>query len=507
MAFQPMTPPNPTATLPWYERMNPFGDFVPAAEKSARAQGLLQLGLGILGNNQGNYGALGPALARGGMQGLQAYQGALMQQSQKRRNQLQDKLLGAQINETTAQAQERQAKMLAEQQAQKTLEEEMANWRKQYAPRPVAQPEAGGGGMQFIDIQSPDQLPANVETVPGEPNMFTARVGDNQYAAYRLSPNALPAGVDPMNDPGAVRELAGRLVGRRGLLKQGSEMFDLATRLEKAKTEGRGFMQRDDGSIVLTDTRAGTVSPVADGTKPPTSRPGLPYYTWDSKQMKWVIDEAARDEYLKDKKAGATNVTTKVEAFEPASVQAQKDFTSALSKRREALQNAPSTIKNLQGIRSAVSQLKTFKGSMADKKIAIANFLNSNFGTQIAPDDLANAQALNTRLFLPVMENLRAMDAQPSQAQQMMLQEAMGRITSDPGAIIQITKIMEDSIREKVKSYQRDVESASKNNIRFPFDPTIELPESKEAKQVKRTGMYQGRKVVEYMDGSMEFAE
>jgi hypothetical protein len=146
MAFQPMTPPNPTATLPWYERMNPFGDFVPAAEKSARAQGLLQLGLGILANNQGNYGALGPALARGGMQGLQAYQGALMQQSQKRRNQLQDRLLGAQINETTAQAQERQAKMDATKNREQqwgTLLEEMNS----IAPPPQPSTVSGAGSV------------------------------------------------------------------------------------------------------------------------------------------------------------------------------------------------------------------------------------------------------------------------------------------------------------------------------------------------------------------------
>jgi hypothetical protein len=164
MAFQPMTPPNPTATLPWYERMNPFGEFVPAAEKSARAQGLLQLGLGILANNQGNYGALGPALARGGMQGLQAYQGALMQQSQKRRNQLQDKLLGAQINETTAQAAERQAKM----DATKNREQQWGALLKELEsiPMPEQPTQIGGPGSVGPDGQA---IAPSISVVGGKP--------------------------------------------------------------------------------------------------------------------------------------------------------------------------------------------------------------------------------------------------------------------------------------------------------------------------------------------------
>lgn len=102
---------DPLATAPWYERMNPFGEFVPAAEKGARADALLQMGLGMLASNQGNYGSFLPALSRGGMMGLQAYQQALQSQGAKKRQGLQDRLLQSQIGEVTAQAQERSAKM------------------------------------------------------------------------------------------------------------------------------------------------------------------------------------------------------------------------------------------------------------------------------------------------------------------------------------------------------------------------------------------------------------
>lgn len=45
-------------------------------QANAQRMGLLAAGLGMLANNTGHYGAAGPAIAAGGLQGLQAYQGA-----------------------------------------------------------------------------------------------------------------------------------------------------------------------------------------------------------------------------------------------------------------------------------------------------------------------------------------------------------------------------------------------------------------------------------------------
>ena len=61
-------------------------DFLLGNDNSDQAQaarmGLLAAGLGMLANNTGHYGAAGPAIAAGGLTGLQGYQGALDQQAQ-----------------------------------------------------------------------------------------------------------------------------------------------------------------------------------------------------------------------------------------------------------------------------------------------------------------------------------------------------------------------------------------------------------------------------------------
>lgn len=59
-------------------------------DSNATRMGLLAAGLGMLANNQGHYGAAGPAIAAGGLQGLAAYQGA-------QDNALQDKYRRAQL--------------------------------------------------------------------------------------------------------------------------------------------------------------------------------------------------------------------------------------------------------------------------------------------------------------------------------------------------------------------------------------------------------------------------
>lgn len=49
----------------------------PEDKRAAASQGLLSAGLGILANNYGNYGALGPALGKGGLLGIETYQNQL----------------------------------------------------------------------------------------------------------------------------------------------------------------------------------------------------------------------------------------------------------------------------------------------------------------------------------------------------------------------------------------------------------------------------------------------
>lgn len=100
-------------------RLNPFPAGLDPDAGDARAQAILMAGLGMLAGNQGNYGATLPALAQGGMAGLQGYRNALKEQGDRRLRLLQEKLVGSQIAENDSQALLRKTKMTEEERLRK----------------------------------------------------------------------------------------------------------------------------------------------------------------------------------------------------------------------------------------------------------------------------------------------------------------------------------------------------------------------------------------------------
>jgi hypothetical protein len=55
------------------------------------------------------------------------------------------------------------------------------------------------------------------------------------------------------------------------------------------------------------------------------------------------------------------------------------------------------------------------------------------------------------------MDNLKKMDAQPSQLQQKMMMDALGNVNADPNAILRITDIMDEVIRGKVSAHNKRI--------------------------------------------------
>ncbi len=105
----PMLAANPS-TGGILSRFNLFPENLSDDARSARADALVQLGLGMIQGNTGNYGAIMPSLAAGGIAGFQGYKNALREQAQRRQAMLQERLINSQIGENQAQMLERQRK-------------------------------------------------------------------------------------------------------------------------------------------------------------------------------------------------------------------------------------------------------------------------------------------------------------------------------------------------------------------------------------------------------------
>lgn len=174
--------------------------------------------------------------------------------------------------------------------------------------------------------------------------------------------------------------------------------------------------------------------------------------------------------------APAVTSSVKIDNFEPANTQLQKETANSLVKTYESLQNTPSTLAALRQAK-ALAKDNQFVGSMGDTKLNVAKFFNNNLGTNIAPEQVANAETLRSALFVNVMDNLKKMDAQPSQMQQQMMMDAMGKLTTDPKALPQVISLWEDIIKSRLKEHNRRVGEAKTNGLKFPYDITVR-PES-----------------------------
>ena len=206
--------------------------------------------------------------------------------------------------------------------------------------------------------------------------------------------------------------------------------------------------------------------------------------------------------------AGAPRQMTLVNAYTPASEEAQKDYMKGVRGTWDQLKNAPQALDNINKAKQLVPAAKGFMGPGGEVALDAAKFLNNRIGTSINVEGVKSAEELRSRIFFNIMENLKKMDAQPSQQQQMIMQEALGKLGTDPGALPRILDAYGDSVRQKVDIYNKDVRGATERGVKFPFDPVITLEPNSSAgggRQVVRTGKHNGKTVVQYSDGSVEY--
>jgi hypothetical protein len=178
-------------------------------------------------------------------------------------------------------------------------------------------------------------------------------------------------------------------------------------------------------------------------------------------------------------RASAPNMTSinNVMAFEPFANKVQSKMGEGLVENYANLKNIPSQIKSLD--RAAQLAPKSFAGSMAEQKLGIAKFFNNNLGTNISGEKVKNTEELRSALFTNVMENLKKLDASPSQQQQQILQQSMGSIGTDPNAIPLVVNTYKQILIDKAKQHNLQVRQAQEGPAKlvYPYDISIPLVE------------------------------
>lgn len=199
-------------------------------------------------------------------------------------------------------------------------------------------------------------------------------------------------------------------------------------------------------------------------------------------------------------RAGAPNFSPTINSFPRVQDEIDKGMAKSLVERHQQLVHAPAALDNIEKAKALVGRSGGFVGSFGEKKLEVVQFLNNNLGLGISPDEVASASELRSRVFMGIMENLKKMDAQPSQLQQQVMQDALGRITTDPGALPRVLDVFGDIVRNKVKIHNDQVRAAGDNNIRFAYPIKIDLPAKRLPENFNASSLQKGE-VYELPDG------
>ena len=179
--------------------------------------------------------------------------------------------------------------------------------------------------------------------------------------------------------------------------------------------------------------------------------------------------------YTQAQPKGPSAITT-VNAFVPASEAAQGEYIKSTRATFDQLKHAPTVLDNIEKAKALIPTAKGFMGTGGETMLEAAKFMNNRLGTSIDTAGIKSAEELNSRLFMGIMDNLKKMDAQPSQQQQAAMKQALGSIGTDPNAMGAVLDVFGDIVRGKVDIHNQEVTDAEARGTKFPYNPVIKLP-------------------------------
>ena len=199
----------------------------------------------------------------------------------------------------------------------------------------------------------------------------------------------------------------------------------------------------------------------------------------------WNQQQAAYAKQLVESKAssGANRQFLSLTNQLPFIEQTQQKMADDLIKEYSNLKSIPSQVQNLDKIEKLAAS-PAYLGSGAEAKLAVTKFFNNNLGTNINADKVVNTEEMRSALFQSTMENLKKVDAQPSQEQQRIMQEAFGTIGTDPAAIPRIVKVYKDILVSKAKEHNDRVDETEQGpaKMKYAHSIKIKIPETEKPK-------------------------
>lgn len=396
----------------------------PTDEEKAQAKkyALMRAGLGVLAANQPGptpRSSLG-VLAQGGMGGLDAYQSQLQYQMNERRAGGANALQALQIK------------------------------------RALEQQKALQGLLTPESNQAPAERPAGLAPSTAE------AIGAPWAAAPAVAPPTAPGG------QGGYQPIP---LGRLASAAAAGVNVDPFLKMNAAAQPDVLTVDAGNENILIDKKTLKVLNRMPKGAAPGS----VPFEASDIKP------EGYRDFLLNRSRAGANNVINNVNAFTPASEAAQTEFMKGMRTSYDQLKTAGTVLDNIEKAKALIPSARGFMGPGGETMLEAAKFLNNRLGMKIDTAGVKDAEELRSRVFFQIMENLKKMDAQPSQQQQIMMRDALGKLGTDPNALGSVLDAYGDIVRGKVDQHNIEARGAVERGVKFPYDPVINLPKPSSA--------------------------
>lgn len=210
--------------------------------------------------------------------------------------------------------------------------------------------------------------------------------------------------------------------------------------------------------------------------------PNKPFYL-DASGMP-TANQAYQDYDTRKAAAGAARTNVMVDTAPKAFwSDFGKQASEQVFKEREGAQAAAATLQGVGEIRKAVEG-GTFQGAGADYKLAAAKALGA-LGAQIAPEQVANSEQFNAIANQFVLNHIKGLGANPSNADREFIEKTVPRLSTDPRALPLLLNFMESKARATVESYNSKIKGIQQQPGAgfMPFSLEVPVPEAKPTQQ------------------------
>jgi len=176
--------------------------------------------------------------------------------------------------------------------------------------------------------------------------------------------------------------------------------------------------------------------------------------------------------------AARTNVSTVVDAAPKAFWQDfGKSASDTLFKERESAQAAAGTLQSVAEIRRAADG-GAYQGAGAELKLGAAKALQG-LGMPYDAKTVANSELFNAQANQFVLNSIKGLGANPSNADREFIEKTVPRLSTDPAALPQLLNFMEGKARGQLTNYNAKVRNVQgqPGGQAIPLSLEVPIPE------------------------------